>query len=441
MSNIKSRPTNPEPQSEILKPKIYSPEYKHNLIDLDETPPNSIVVNIGGYPVVGDWYNSRIGMDQEADGFNIGQTTPHQAYRLLKNVRIKLNSPFDYNVSTTTIITEFSTVGKVYIPGFVPIEGDVFLMDLGNGRLGRFEVHNPRPLSLYQDRAFEFELRLMSMATVDVVAALDKKVVETLFYIEEFILNGQNPLITPESHQQRLLLKRHYESISKSYIAENYSHQHSTLLVPAQVQATYDPYVVSFILDLFEHDIHPLVRKIRDLNVDGKQTRNYVDIYTVLLNGEVDALSMCFKEASAISAKEWSSNYSTASIRLSLIPMIIYPVTPNHGADRYYNHTETGDVDGTPIVWGDAITDVIDSGLAVDAVTGKGYVFPSEFYDQTQEGMAKLSKLTMDYLEAKPIDVPDLLELAVKCRLWDAVPKFYYVPILVLLIKAAIKGI
>ena len=80
-------------------------------------------------------------------------------------------------------------------------------------------------------------------------------------------------------------------------------------------------------------------------------------------------------------------------------------------------------------------------GQAVDAVTGKGYVFPSEFYDQTQEGMAKLSKLTMDYLEAKPIDVPDLLELVVKCRGWNAVAKFYYVPILVLLTKAAIKGI
>lgn len=441
MTNIKSRPVIPEPQSEPLKPQIYASEYKHNLIDLDETPPNSIVVNIGGYPIVGDWYNSRIGMDQEADGFNAGQSTPHQAYRLIKNLRIKLNSPFDYNVATTTIITEFTTVGKLYVPGFVPVEGDVFLMDLGNGRLGRFEVHNPRPLSLYQDRAFEFELRLMGLATVDVVKEIDKKVVQTLYYIEEFILNGQNPLVSPESFQQLLDLKRLCKTLAKIYLAENYSHQHSTLLVPAQESPTYDPYVVQCVLDLFDHDVHPLMSKIRNLNVDGKQARDYTDIYTVLLNGDLDMLPMCFKEAGAIGASKWSSNYSISSIRLSMIPMVVYPVASNQGADRYYNHIETGDDAAEPLLWGALGTSDIDGAAAVDELDGRAYVFPSEFYDQTQESRAKLSQLTMDYLNDKPLDITDLLDLTNQCKSWGAVAKFYYVPILVILVKAAIKGI
>lgn len=442
MSNIKPRPQPVVPQDVPKQPQIYSPEFKHNLIDVETTPPNSIVVNIQGYPVVGDWYNARIGMDQEADGFNSGQTTPHQAYRLIKNLRIKLNSPFDYNIQTASAITDFTTVGKLYVPGFTPMEGDAFLMEIGNGRLGRFEIQNVRPLSLYQNRAYEFELRLMELATTVVVEKMDKKVVETLYFIEEFILNGQNPLLTPKGFNDRLELKRQLTMMSKQYIAENYSHEHATLLVPEQDSPTYDPYVVTCILNLLEHDAHPLMKKIRNLNVDGRQARKYVDLYTVLMNCDIDSLCMCFTEAGIVDTRKWSGNYSIASIRFSQLKQLVYPVEMNHGVDRYHTPTMTGAPEARPLVKTAGTYAEINGVAPIEVnLADRAYVFPKEFYDQTMDEQAALTKLTMDYLENKSIDVPTLGELIKQRKSWSPVERFYREPILIILIKAALKGI
>lgn len=442
MPNIKSRPTSTVPQDELIQPKIYPDEFKHNLIDLEVTPPNSIVVNIQGYPVVGDWYNARIGMDQEPDGFNSGQTTPHQAYRLIKNMRLKLNSPFDYNIEASHAITDFTTVAKIYVPGFVPMAGDAFLMEIGNGRLGRFEVERVRPLSIYQNRAYEFELRLMELATTTVVAAMDAKVVQTLYFIEEFILNGQNPLLTQEAFNSRLELKRQLTMLSKQYIAENYSHQHSTLLVPEQDLATYDPYVVTCILNLLEHDAHPLMKKIRDLNVDGRQTRNYVDLYTVLLNCDIDSLPMCFTDAGIINTRTFSGNYSMASIRFSQILQMVYPVNKNHGSDRYYDAGSSGEEDARPLHRPAGLYTPINGNDPVElTLAERNYVFPNSFYALEDASQAALTKLTMDYLENKAIDTPTLTALIAQRKNWSSVERFYYEPILIILIKASLKGI
>lgn len=441
MSNIKPRPVAPIEQSETLTPKIHSPEFKHNLIDLDVTPPNSIVVNIQGYPVIGDWYNHRIGIDQEPDGFNSGQSTPHQAYRLIRNVKIKLNSPFDYSVNSDTVITDFTTTGKIYIPTFIPVTGDVFLMEIGNGRLGRFEVVSVRPLSIYQDRAYECEFRLMELATITVVEALNKKVVETLHYVEEFILSGQNPLLTNEQFNQRLTLKQLLSTVSKQYLANNYSKQHSTLLVPEQSLEVYDPWVTTCILNLIEHDAHPYMRKLRDLNVDGFQTRDYTDIYTVLLNCDVDSLAMCFTEAGMIDARKHSRNYSIASIRFSTIPKVMYPTTMNQGADRYYAPLSSGASDAEALALPIGNSAPTGQVSAIPTLSGRSYVFPESFYNRENVDQDMLTKLVEDYLEGKVIDATVLIGLCNQRTLWSSVERFYFEPILIILIKATLKGI
>lgn len=441
MSNIKPRPISPIEQNEKASPKIHSDEFKHNLIDLEVIPPNSIVVNIQGYPVIGDWYNHRIGMDQESDGYNSGQSTPHQAYRLIKNIKIKLNSPFDYSVNSDTVVTDFTTTGKVYVPTFIPVIGDVFLMEIGNGRLGRFEVTTVRPLSIYQDRAYECEFRLMELATITVVDALNKKVVETLHFVEEFILHGQNPLLTTEAFKQRQELKSLLITVSKQYLANNYSKQHSTLLVPEQAAATYDPYVTTCILNLIEHDVHPYMRKLRDLNVDDRQTRDYTDIYTVLLNCDIDSLPMCFTEAGTVDTRKWVRNYSIASIRYSTIPLMIYPVAMNQGADRYYSESSSGDIDAEPLTHPPSGSTPFGQVPAIDALSGRGYVFPESFYNREAVDQSVLTQLTEDYLENKTIDGNALIALVKQRTSWSSVERFYFEPILIILIKAALRGI
>lgn len=443
MSNIKKRDTSTVPQSEVTIPKIHQPEYKHNLINLEQTPPNSVIANYAGYPMIVTLYNQVIGVSQEQDGFNAGQTTPHQSYRRITNLKIKLQSPFDYSMNPSTAMTNVSSSARVYAPGLILMEGDVFLADIGAGRLGRFEVRSaPRLLSWFDRAVIEFEFVMLELATIDVVNELDAKVVQKLNFVEDFILSGQNPLLTDDELTAYHDLSRLHVELSNLWLRECYSYEHQTLLVPNQPSTTYDPYVVNFACSLMTNELSPLVGKIRNLNVDGRQTRDYMDIYTVILDCNLSGLSHCFKKAKAAPTTMWTDNYSAASIRFSGIDKCVYPIQPNQGVDAYYDSSSSGYSTGQSIVNSSVGTHTIDNMSIFQPMgTVDAYVFSEGFYAQSGGYETILEDMVGRYLNGEPLDQTLLLKVANSVKNWSAVDNFYYGPIVVALIKASIGKI
>jgi hypothetical protein len=68
------------------------------------------------------------------------------------------------------------------------------------------------------------------------------------------------------------------------------------------------------------------------------------------------------------------------------------------------------------------------------------YVFSKNFYDY-QYPMSVLELLTMDYLMGRAIDNTKLCRLIERQSFWGRLEQFYYTPILLTLIKAALSGI
>lgn len=443
MSNIKKRDTSTVPQSEVSIPKIHQPEYKHNLINLEQTPPNSVISAYAGYPMIVTLYNQVIGVSQEQDGFNAGQTTPHQSYRRITNLKIKLQSPFDYNMNPTTAMTNVSSSARVYAPGLIIMEGDVFLADIGSGRLGRFEVRSaPRLLSWFDRAVIEFEFVMLELATIDVVNELDYKVVEKLNFVEEFILSGQNPLLTDDELNTYYSLSRLQVEITNQWLRDSYSYEHQTLLVPEQPSTTYDPYVVNFAHNFIDGTVHPFISKVRNLNVDGYQTRDYMDIYSVILNCDASMLYQCFKKAKAAPTSLWVDNYSAASIRFSGIDKCVYPIAPNQGVDAYYDSTSSGYKSGSTISNTASSDHSVDNmKIFVPTGTSDAYLFSDGFYEQSGGYETVLEDMVGKYLLGESVDQVLLLKVAESVKRWGNVDRFYFTPIVLALIRASIGKI
>lgn len=443
MSNIKARPRPTMPQTASNAQLAHQPEFKHNLIDLSVTPPNSVIINLGGYPLTVDYYNQFLGEGQEAQGWNGSQTTPHQSYRIIRNVKLKLQSAMDYSMVVQIGQTNISGVARIYLPGLVPIAGDIFLADIGGGRLGRFEVRgSPRALSWFDRTAYEFEFVLLELATVTLVDQINARVVEKLNYIEEFIISGQNPIVNDETKQNYYDLLRLEDKITNQWLTECYSHEYGTLILPRQAEVTYDPYVVNCAISMIDSGKHPMVRKIRDLNVDDIQTRDYTDLYSVLLDCDVDRLDLCFKEAKASSVYRWEANYSLNNIRYTGIKRCVYPVEQNHGVDAYYRQDSSGDVGGIPLINDGPITQQIANMEVFTPIgTTSAYVLSESFYGQTGANETHVEKLTYDYLTGEALDVSLLFKIIEFMKDWSAIDRYYYSPIILILIRAAIKEV
>ncbi len=438
MPNMKLGPEAYEPQIVEQSPKLFAPEYRHNLIDTEVVNPQNIITQLSGYPLIVDYYSQILGRDQDTDGYNATQDTPFQQYMRIKNVKLKVSSPFNYSMNLPNATDEITGDANFYIPGLRPKEGDVFLAYTGAGRLGMFTVKNPQGLSWFdKDRAYHFDFRLTTEAYTNVVADLDSRVVDKRYYYEEFINNGQDPLITEEEYFNLANLTKLEKSMTVGYLVENFSQEYCTLLLPGQSGPSYDPYVVQFITNLFDTYAHPYMSRLRNLNVDDRNTRRYVDVYTMLIERDPSLLHLCFTEASLVPVGIFSKNKQYGTVAFSGLTYTVYPKQPINGPDQEYGY-ETGYATGTPIANDEPGTFLIDGIPSIDPISSDGtYLFQASFYDETRENESVLGTLVMSYLNNEAINVPKLIQLCNQRRFWSKVDRFYYTPILVMLARAA----
>jgi hypothetical protein len=68
------------------------------------------------------------------------------------------------------------------------------------------------------------------------------------------------------------------------------------------------------------------------------------------------------------------------------------------------------------------------------------YIFSKDFYDKTQE-LSLLESVTLNYIEGKQINHSALKVLLDNYQYWPSLERFYYMPILMILIQSILKEI
>lgn len=447
MPSARLGPETTQPQSTSEAPKIFKSEYRHNLIDTSVTPLQTVITQIGGYPIFIDYYSANIGRDQDVDGYNPDQNSPLQQYTRIKNVKFKLSSAMNYSMTSGNSVDVYTGDGKLAIPGITPKEGDVFVADIGQGRLGIFTVTNPLGLSQYDNRAHQLDFKLTMMGTIDEMNSLDARVTRKLNYVEDFIVSGQNPLLTDESLNDLNDAQKLISTLTKQYMADAFSQENSTLSMPGQYTACYDPYLADFVMELIGVDDHPAIRLVKRPNVDDFKTTSYIDILSVLLDRDASMLSMCFHEASLRPCSDYSRNKQVGSIAYSGFENVVYPVQILNGPD-----SAAADYESDTGYLGETIRntaphlDLPDETRLFDTIGGidgssKSYIFNPSFYDGTNDDESLLTQVVRQYLEGTPVDRALLLTITRTRMTWSPIDRFYYTPILIMLLRASLLEI
>lgn len=69
------------------------------------------------------------------------------------------------------------------------------------------------------------------------------------------------------------------------------------------------------------------------------------------------------------------------------------------------------------------------------------YVFSEAFYNNAQTGQSKLEICVWDYLEDRALDNTVLFNIASNFSTWTPVQQFYYLPVLMILLKYSLRFI
>jgi len=411
---------------------------------------------------------------------------------------LRVSSPLSASQDAEQKNMLVSGTSNVY-PFLIPVEGDMFIADIGDGNAGIFRVTASTRKSLFKDTCYEIEYVLQGYVNETNVGDLEAKVVRSVYYVDDFAQHGQDPFLEVADYNAMRVLNDRYKDLADLYLRMFCSREFKTLLVPGQQQSTYDPFMLDAVKAFISSRDSYRVVDVRKLNCDGDIGVKSASIWDVLLTRDPYLLEQCCTRVTTVSTRNFSAEPMFEGIRFSGINRVVYPIDPFVNIDYSYSRqlrpaslgglTPTSEVTTNGIsalrhevsIFTDEFVDALDDLseslqvfdimvqnkdiTAEDALLQNDlenteedsmsqqefpliwpvtlddyYVFSESFYAMVRPRMSKLEVCIANYLEKKPIDLQILLELATKAPRWGGLERFYYIPAILILIKSAIRS-
>lgn len=427
-------------------------------------PRQSLLTMIQGSIFVSDYFNQVLDKNDAAKAQAQNLDAPYQQYNLIRALEGRLQGDFSFSANDDDK-TKTVTGEMIIYPGVVPNDGDMFLADTGDGRRGIFTVTRCVPLSYYKQTCYTIQFQQIAVDDAARIADLESKIVERFIYVTDFMRFGKNPVLLDSLYNDYRTLFRIGETMIGEYLRLFFSEVSQTLMIPGQEwdgrkYNAYDPFIVNAVLGVLETTQHPLLRKVSKHNTEAQYAFRTTTIWDALLQIEPSHLHLaCQRMGLAPKGVAWSrANFG--GVYWSKIDVIMYPMEAREDADssRTYNpeHADLHRLSSGPApvrdffrlisvkdATGNQVVETRTDDQAPnihDVNVDDYYVFSQAFYQEDYTKMSHLERMVWSVLNQEEIDVPKLSELVQQSKRWDKLERFYYIPVLMVLVGLAMRG-
>jgi len=463
MAIANPNPSNPAPVPK--NPNIQSPEYRGVTNDLRYTPVRSLLTNIAGSPwELAEYYSQYLNADNALAAQNVNRQAVYQQYMRIKRMEVMVTS----GAAATQDVTskEMSVQGSaVTYPGIIPNDGDMFVSAAWDGRRLIYTVSNVERLSIMKDTCYRFDFKVVSYDDEVRYADLQSKVVKDTIFVKDMLYTNQQPLLVDAEYAFYKEGAQFVLDSQERYLKDFVNLRFQTLLVPDQPLSTYDPYIAEAVLRLIDGTVLPQKNKTKLLNVDTGFPYEIQTMWDGLLdlNGNNrDGWAVClgclesgyFNHGPRFGSIRWSGieqvYHALANVDFAgTLPSEFYltefgigqPVMASslaplrqYGQGRTLITTLNVDVTAeeptTPVIPG-------SPPLIHHVSTDNYYVFTKWFYTQS-EGQSVLEVETNKALAGITLSRTHLMELIKDSYKWTYLDRFYYLPVLWVLVRTSL---
>ena len=319
----------------------------------------------------------------------------------------------------------------------------MFTADAEPGRLGIFQVTAVNRMSHFTQTLFrvDFTLKYYVDQVPAIFTNLQQKVVKTVNWVVEDYAAGGDGLIASEEYATRLDLRQFFYAQAENYVETFYSTEHSTLVVPGQVGAIYDPYLIDAVFSTLDFEHTPALARVHKYAIDTDDLYRSTSPYHPIISTNRHKLSTCFTQAGMSAAQQYARNYRARTIAFTSLTHV---VTPKDGqyAQRYAGFVRTFD-DGAFVAnataYTETHTDVNNSVIPVlTPFNPSSYLFGSKVraltgYDSLFE------KLIYTFLTTKTVNIDELSKVCEALAKAHRIEAFYYLPVVFALIRHTLK--
>lgn len=432
--------------------RISTVDYSAGVVDTKWTPKDSLLTHIGGSSwVLPAYYAQVLDKDSNLSGQQYTKNPVYQSYKKIVNLEIKVQTPLNTDQDDANKEMNVTGSGTVY-PSIIPNEGDMFTADIGQGRLGIFRVTSSRKNSIFKEACYDIAYTL-DTDNDDKLLDLEQKTIVTYYFHKDFLTAGSNPLIIKNEMDTLLNLKKVYDIMLYQYFRRFFSREFKTLVVPSQTRPTYDHYLTKYILSMFGTQEAYELAYIRSLNLDEDRVSRCDTLWDALKQKDSALLNTAFTKVGLVSGLSFNRTPTHNGIRYSGMGSVVYPKDPYISVDHsYVNNVKAIESELLPSTDAAVASNVLiravnlrelDSDLGDNLYTvtvDDYYVLSANFYNNTEE-QSTLETAVTAYLNRTQIDTDQLYNTARNFHRWGSLEQFYYVPIVMTLIRSVLKGV
>jgi len=420
-------------QNEVIELK--SEEEYIEIVNTDKQLDN-IINYIEGEEWVVDYYLQVITKNDEIERFDPNLPDTAVQYTLLKQLVLFVDSPLTQDTASNL------SGGAIINAGVVPNQGDVFVATLMGKRKAilRVESVNKKSYNLNNVYLVEYKVDMFIDSNKTVLDSLNDKVIKTFYYDREFIKSNGTPLLLEEKYRRKRQINSELEEMKDYYLKNMFNSERSVLAIPGQEFVVVDLMMQEFIFKITNTNDSDIINRITRLSVNDEYIKQPT-VLDAILNRDVNILKTCNKKFSTVSAGSFSHNPHLRTIVYLGIGYIIYP----SDIDIDYKDPQSA-LKGGPTYslqscpnkyGGDA--NINDNLIPKFSVDNEYYIFTEAFYNDDAENMSLIEGLVRMYLLNEVIDTRLLISLIDDYKYWDKVEQFYYIPILIILLRDAVN--
>lgn len=454
-------PGNPEHIKDVIAPS----NFKSAVVDTAYTPKQELLAYIEGSTWVTDYYSRVKGSSEDSQGLDPTLPIPMQQYNRIHSMELKVQQELTFESTTPNRERKITGVSLVY-PFLIPQVGDMFRAGVYDGHEGLFVVTRSEPKSMFLDTVHEIEYEMISEEDPRWIGDLDSKVQNTYYFVKDFLLNHQNPMVLEADYHSGQALARWYYDLIYFYFKQYVSREFMTLTIPNQQNSSYDHGLTDFVMSIMDstHDIQ--IQSIRRMNISDDSAIKAPSLWDMFLRRDPKMRKYIYQHAGIVPTRDtavpWAQTALMSGIQWTRIRFIVYPIEPllnndlREGLERLRYVLDSRTVERlkkklSKLDWNSVNLDGFKQASENDPpklgiapsiwpVNFSGtYVLSEAFYDKNRAGMSKLELLLDDLLDHKLIRNEDVLKLAEECYDWDRLDQFYLIPLLLLIIRYSIR--
>lgn len=441
------------------KPVVIDPtpavadNYKGNIYDNNKVPLQGLIAYISGAPWTVDYYRQQVSKHNDLKEIDPNLDPSYQAYEKISGLELRVETQLQSSTDPNTQQT--SVRGSAYIyPFMVPNRNDYFVTDTSYGKKALFLIRMVERRTFQENSVHMVDYVLVRYMDQDdeLYKDLVTKTVRNLIFSKDRLIEGLSPFLKTETYESITQLTDDYKDLVQRYFSTFLNLKCYSLVLPGQKDLIYDPYLMDYLFKNIDTFDAPEIKRVKRYQTDEDVFMEQPQFWKMLYKRRYDLLDECNVKMGYANVGEFDRNSYIRGAYHGVMAKIVYPKNPDFSYQSGYASfakTVYDLIPETTVNYKGGQFSSLDNQYVLTnnliqiypvVSFADTYVLTPDFYNNSSS-MSILEILVKDYLKGQTLNLPYLKLLLVNYPKLARMEQFYYGPILMMLVKEAIRTV